>query len=179
MRNADYYAPGPPCLCGCGLNTERSGGKKTRAKNEKRAAYGAFSRWIPYRKYILGHRPSGRKLPEGEGPRRNFIRKYKNGAKRRNIVFLLSDEEVIKLSKGDCFYCGIEPQQRTYFTCQKKPMHYICNGIDRKDSSLGYVSGNVVSCCAICNIAKSDKPFEEFLSWIRRLVNYHGNKMVV
>ena len=36
----------------------------------------------------------------------------------------------------------------------------------------GYVPGNVVSCCRFCSFAKSDRSTEDFLLWVRRLVNY-------
>jgi hypothetical protein len=43
------------------------------------------------------------------------------------------------------------------------------SGIDRIDSSIGYIEGNVVSCCSKCNTAKSDMPFDEFRVWAIRL----------
>lgn len=41
------------------------------------------------------------------------------------------------------------------------------NGLDRVDSNLGYVAGNVVPCCRWCNQAKSSRPVGEFLTWLR------------
>jgi hypothetical protein len=43
---------------------------------------------------------------------------------------------------------------------------FVYNGIDRLDCAIGYQPNNVVSCCAICNRAKGDMPFEAFIEWI-------------
>jgi hypothetical protein len=45
-------------------------------------------------------------------------------------------------------------------------------GIDRKDNTIGYVVGNVVPCCIVCNRAKMDLPYEAFLAWLGRVTAY-------
>ena len=77
-----------------------------------------------------------------------FVRKnkprvcdYKTPAKGKGVPFDLSNKDVDKLSKGDCVYCHRSPS--TWF------------GIDRTVPSLGYVLGNVESCCWDCNKDKS------------------------
>jgi hypothetical protein len=56
------------------------------------------------------------------------------------------------------------------------------NGIDRYDSSMGYCSANSVSCCSICNRAKSNLLPSEFEGWIERVqggsVQYRPNGYV-
>lgn len=37
------------------------------------------------------------------------------------------------------------------------------NGIDRLDNSGGYVSGNIVSCCQRCNMAKGKMSAGDFI----------------
>ncbi len=81
------------------------------------------------------------------------VRHYRNGAVKRELVWFLTDDEVRNLVSSDCHYCG-------------KPA---CNGIDRKDNSVGYVPANCLPCCKICNYAKLDLSYEEFLAWIRRI----------
>jgi hypothetical protein len=39
---------------------------------------------------------------------------------------------------------------------------------------MGYVPGNVVPCCHICNLAKKDMSYEEFISWIDDVALYRG-----
>jgi len=43
------------------------------------------------------------------------------------------------------------------------------NGIDRVDNSRGYESGNVVSCCGVCNMLKHVLSKEEFLARIEKI----------
>lgn len=43
------------------------------------------------------------------------------------------------------------------------------NGIDRKDSNVGYVYENCVPCCSKCNFVKNKIPYKDFLHYIRRL----------
>jgi hypothetical protein len=45
-------------------------------------------------------------------------------------------------------------------------------GIDRKDNTKGYVLENSLPCCYLCNRAKGDKPYEEFILWVVRLAQY-------
>ena len=50
------------------------------------------------------------------------------------------------------------------------------NGIDRKDNALGYVEGNVVSCCKFCQYAKRDLPYEEFVAHLARAGQHQLNQ---
>jgi len=61
----------------------------------------------------------------------------------------------LSLIRGDCVYCGAAPD----------PL----NGVDRVDNNLGYIAGNIVSSCKMCNIAKNNHSVDEFLSWIERV----------
>ncbi len=55
-----------------------------------------------------------------------------------------------------CTYCGSVPSQKIRWHNKKqkveKSLHY--TGIDRKNNAKGYVNGNVVSCCGVCNSIK-------------------------
>lgn len=59
------------------------------------------------------------------------------------------------LTQGACHYCGVEPSPH--------------NGIDKVDPTLGYVDGNMVSCCWICNRAKGNLTYDEFKAYMRRV----------
>lgn len=66
----------------------------------------------------------------------------KNGAVNRGIEWAITDDEALEMIKSPCFYSGIyEPEVHT-------------TGIDRVDSSDGYVKGNVVPCNGYVNIMK-------------------------
>ena len=79
--------------------------------------------------------------------------RYKNVALRRNYSFDLTPDDVKLITKQNCYYCNIEPQQKV--THKENKIPYIYNGIDRKDNKLGYSLSNCVTCCFICNAAKS------------------------
>jgi hypothetical protein len=59
----------------------------------------------------------------------------------------------------ECWYCGYV--NKTI-------------GLDRIDSSRGYVMGNVVSCCARDNAAKSNLSQQEFFEQIKAVAKRHG-----
>ena len=68
-----------------------------------------------------------------------------------------------------CHYCGAVDSN----TCNYEDRFELkYNGIDRVDSSLGYVPGNCVPCCRICNTMKMDLSIEEFISHIERIKNH-------
>jgi hypothetical protein len=84
-----------------------------------------------------------------------------------------------KLVTSVCFYCGIEYSRnlhdRTNESKKKKLLSETtvkCNGIDRFDSSEGYIKGNVCTCCKFCNTAKNTMSVVEFLNFIKRVHDY-------
>lgn len=106
----------------------------------------------------------------GESLKNRVIDYYKGNARKRNLEFNLKNEEMIKLMDGNCYYCGIEP-----FNIMKHKNSYgeiKYNGIDRLDSSKGYIKGNVVSCCKRCNRMKNTYTEKEFLLIIKNIYEY-------
>ncbi len=86
-----------------------------------------------------------------------------------------SFEEFFAITQKDCHYCGVErsnistgkPDPRCKFI--SKVGTFIYNGIDRQDNGLGYVEGNMVPCCDICNKAKRDLPLAIFEAWMDKI----------
>lgn len=93
---------------------------------------------------------------------------YKASAKKRGYSFSLTKEVFKKIVDADCSYCGGKPSNTQ--TTSNNTGCYIYNGIDRQDNSIGYDEKNCVSCCIICNRAKSTLLLEDFKDWINRLV---------
>lgn len=93
---------------------------------------------------------------------------YKSDAKRRGHCFELSDEKFKEISQQDCYYCGSKPENVARYSFYQDP--FIYNGIDRKDNNVGYIEENCVACCNICNKAKRDLKFEDFMNWIKRII---------
>lgn len=121
------------------------------------------------------HSERVRRLPEGRAARNSVLGGYRHGARKRGLAWELTDEDFDRLTAENCFYCGSPPACRTKRV--KSVRHYngdfVYNGIDRIDNAVGYIPGNVLPCCGICNKAKRDLPFDDFLVWIARLVEHH------
>lgn len=97
----------------------------------------------------------------------DLMNRYQHSAGKRNYSFELSYEEFREITSKSCHYCGVEPKQSRHpHNCQAPYLH---NGIDRKDSKIGYVLDNCLPCCAICNRAKSDMSYEDFLKYLFRI----------
>src|SRR5688572_10675208 len=64
--------------------------------------------------------------------------------------FNLTMEDLRRLAKEPCYYCGI------FYEGFKKMV------IDRQNNDLGYIKENCVSSCLACNSSKTDKTLEEF-----------------
>lgn len=107
-----------------------------------------------------------RALPNGEAARNDVIYKYKLRAKKENIEWKLTDEQCEKFFKGDCAYCGTEPQREKKLNYSST---YVYNGIDRIDNQKGYTVENSVSCCMRCNYMKSNLSLADFYEHIKKI----------
>lgn len=86
-------------------------------------------------------------------PEKHAYQSYKRSAKERNLEFHLTYEQFVEKFWGKvCFYCGANS-----------------SGIDRLDSSKGYIYGNMVTCCTQCNYMKRDYTKEEFINQCIRI----------
>jgi len=108
------------------------------------------------------------KLPDGIAAMRMLQCSYRWGAKSRGLPWKLTEEKFKALVTAACHYCGTPPS-RVLKGWDKQPMTGAFNGVDRKDSSLGYFPANVVPCCKTCQYAKNDMPYEAFLGYLERL----------
>jgi hypothetical protein len=48
------------------------------------------------------------------------------------------------------------------------------NGVDRIDSSIGYLPENVVPCCGLCNWMKGDQTQAEFFKRVAEIYKRHA-----
>lgn len=95
---------------------------------------------------------------------------YRNNARNRNIEFQLSVEEFKELVEKPCHYCG---GYSSDWNIKSRG-----NGIDRKDSNIGYVYENCVPCCSKCNFVKNKIPYKDFILYIRRLYEITKNYQI-
>lgn len=84
--------------------------------------------------------------------------------KGREKDFDLTFEEFLKIVKENCFYCGAVPREIRY----RENAAYF-HGIDRKDNSLGYVEGNMLTCCSRCNYLKGTMNFDQFMAAVKEI----------
>jgi len=109
--------------------------------------------------------------------------KYENGEiglyklyrryQRRNKEFLLTLDEFKEITSKKCHYCGCDPSMMSYKN--GKDQMYIHNGIDRINSTLGYMKDNVVPCCGLCNMMKFTYDTKTFLNHVMKIANYQSN----
>jgi len=113
-----------------------------------------------------------RRLPPGQAIRNYILVQYKFRAKQKGLTWALTDEQFDNLTKATCHYCGVVP----FNVRRNKHLRgeFTYNGIDRKDSSRGYTTGNVVPCCKVCQFMKRDLPYSEFLLHVRKIASYTG-----
>lgn len=101
-----------------------------------------------------------------EASTREIYSTYKSKCKRKNREWGLSYEQFRDLIFSSCSYCGSPPSNQHRSNYHEGTTAY--NGIDRIDSTVGYVEGNVVTSCAKCNVAKQSMSALEFISWVYR-----------
>ncbi len=95
---------------------------------------------------------------------------YVYSARARKLDFTITENEFDELTKRSCYYCGELPSR---VVIQKNaPGEFVYNGLDRVDSSRGYVMDNVVACCTMCNFAKSNTDQGDFLRWVEKVYHY-------
>lgn len=100
------------------------------------------------------------------------IRQYKHCAAKRNIDFLLTDSETLKIMDCACVYCGAM-HSNTAIRSQYAVKEFRYNGIDRVNSAQPYSVSNTVACCGACNAAKSNQDLSKFLEsdWLKARIS--------
>lgn len=129
------------------------------------------------RHLVVASKNRARYLKGDEASARQLVQRYRDTAKRRGIVFELDLQEAISMMRLECCYCGAPPSNqylRSYRSrllprAEEHRTPFTYSGLDRVNSTLGYVKHNVVSCCSACNRAKSDMPYPQFEAWLRRI----------
>jgi len=105
------------------------------------------------------------------------MERYEKNARQWKREFNLSEELFHRLVVSPCDYCGCPPETifRSGKTASTRDI-FKYNGIDRIDSTKGYVEGNVVPCCNACNELKSDKSREKFLARIESIHRWQNRQ---
>ncbi len=114
-------------------------------------------------------------LPKGSSGFKRVFTQYATIAKQHNREFVLTVDQFRIITSSCCHYCGRTPVQLSGSNLKQRwkkstwgEYHY--NGIDRKDNTKGYTPDNSLPCCGECNHMKGSKTYDEFISWLDRLL---------
>jgi hypothetical protein len=86
---------------------------------------------------------------------------YSRTARDKRLDFDLSFNDFDNIVSEPCYYCDV---------IQDKGF----NGIDRKDSNIGYTLDNCVSSCTMCNFMKGSYGVDYFYNKIEHILTYNG-----
>jgi hypothetical protein len=104
---------------------------------------------------------------KGNSGFRRFLKQMGQNSAGRGYELTLTEEEIRSLSSSNCYYCDSPPSSVCRASTKGRDAwgDYYYNGIDRMDNAKGYIAGNVVPCCGICNRAKLGSSFERYMAY--------------
>lgn len=97
-----------------------------------------------------------------------LMRQYIKHASKIGVNFDLSVEQFNSFLNKNCYYCGDRPKNCINVSKNKK---FIYNGIDRKNTTIGYVLNNCVPCCKLCNFSKRKTQYKDFIEMTIKIAN--------
>lgn len=88
---------------------------------------------------------------------------YKRRAKKRELVFIITEPEFVKMIQSPCYLCG---------KCNSSSH---TNGVDRIDNLVGYTTENTAPCCGECNYMKRDYSIATIFDKFVKIYNNHNS----
>lgn len=128
--------------------------------------------------------------PPGDVSFTGLFDSCKQGAVSRDLLFAITKEQHRAIVIQPCTYCGKQPQPYNFYVKvdgslrrTTKPARQSsvdlawikANGVDRIDSSIGYVISNCAPCCRTCNLAKAEMTAAEYIEHCKTVLA-HANK---
>jgi hypothetical protein len=83
--------------------------------------------------------------------------RYIKSCGERCLEFRLTFDEFVNIVNNHCFYCGYKNSD-------------FVNGIDRKNSSIGYILDNCVTSCKMCNYMKGSLSVDVFIKRVEHIL---------
>lgn len=145
------------CKCDCGNVKEVSGAS---LRNNTSVSCGCYAREI-----------QGIRKPDNISFFKNLYGDYKSRSRRKGLDFKIIFTDFLKMIQSKCTYCDSEPNNQ--MKSEPRYSHVKYNGIDRIDNSIGYIYGNIVTCCKDCNYAKNTMSENEFVSLITKIYEHY------
>jgi len=135
------------CLCKCGNTTEVASNALVKGTTKSCGCY--------YSSLKNGHVHKTRRY---EDTRNDVLLRYQHVARKAGREFSIPDDVFFKMVQQPCHYCGTAPKSVMSTPSSKKTgrKEFVYNGVDRVNSSKGYVKGNCVPCCIVCNRIKNN-----------------------
>jgi hypothetical protein len=137
-----------------GINNNQSVGEKSQPKLSAKPRRDEYS---PFRRHLIS------------------ARRRANSANRECTITLEYLKNIWENQGDRCIYTGWlldNPECTNY----DNPLHPKRASLDRIDSGLGYIPGNVQFICAMANYAKRDFPEAAFLEFCQAVVEFHDTK---
>lgn len=106
-----------------------------------------------------------------EASKRAIFRRYQYSAGKKKIPFTISLDQFTEITSRECHYCGNLPTNYALDPYGRQGL-FVYNGLDRVNNKDGYEISNLVACCRICNIAKNDHSYNDFIDWIKQVYNH-------
>lgn len=109
---------------------------------------------------------------------RGLYSKYQTRAKSHKRLFDLSRAVFTELILDRCYYCNSKPRTKWYVLKgdQSTRGTFLYNGIDRVDNELGYIEGNVLTCCYRCNVMKHILNYGDFIKQVHKIAAHRSAK---
>lgn len=135
------------CAYECAVKWKKDNPEKTKASRAKR--------WIKNKERLKANGKKWReknktKIKEKIKTPLNRYNSLKSRAKQKGLEFDIPYDKYLEIIQSKCYY-------------DKEELPLAGCGLDRVDSSQGYILSNVVPCCKNCNQAKNDRTQEEFI----------------
>lgn len=110
---------------------------------------------------------------------RQILRRVRDDAKARDLTFEIDIEWFVNTIHLPCHYCGSVDMNSSQVSLNHSDgssfkTSYRYNGVDRMDNSIGYLESNCVPCCFVCNRAKREMGYDEFIGWIDSMAAFRG-----
>lgn len=134
------------------------------------------------------------RLDSGECSFNTLYRILTYNASSRKLDFEISKEYHRVLIEQDCYYCGAAPSLYNSYVNKEGEQYFnkhktltkdtinrawiLVNGVDRKNNNIGYTVLNCVPACWPCNEMKMDRPEEDFVAHVCKIIAYQESKKV-
>ena len=105
-----------------------------------------------------------------EGRARVFLQNAKKSAAKRQQVFALAIDDIVKCREEQHGVCAYSGRQMTLDAGQLETV-----SIERIDSAVGYTPENTILVCQAINRMKSDFGFDDFYNLCRDVASFLGD----